>query len=147
MGGIMATDTKRFWRIFVAMYLMATIPGYLYASQELPASGELKPLSGINRAWLDQVGGTSSWGRNPFYFPRAEDNSSPARETTVDTGGLQLSAILYHETGSVAIINHQIVRQGDQIEGRKVVSILEDRVILQDLSGISELRLNSFSLK
>jgi hypothetical protein len=143
----MTTDAKRLWWVFVIMYLIVAMPGDLCASQELPASGGLKSLSGINRAGLDKIGGTSSWGRNPFYFPRGEANSNQLRETTVDASGLQLSAIFYHEEGGVAIINHHIVRQGDQVGGRKVVSILEDRVILQDLSGITELKLNSFSLK
>ncbi len=143
MVRITAVGIKRWWWVLGIMYLIAAIPGYLYASQEQ----QFQPLSGINRAWLDKTAGTSSWGRNPFFFPRAEAHSSQIRETTNDAGGLQLSAILYHEEGSVAIINHRIVRQGDLIGGRKVVSILEDRVIIQDLSGVTELKLDPFGAK
>ena len=147
MGKTTAKDTKRLWWVLVILYLMVAIPEYLCASQELPASGGFEPLSGINRAWSDKRGGTSSWGRNPFSFPRTEAHSSRVRETTYDGGGLQLSAILYHEEGSVAIINHRIVRPGDLIGGRKVVSILEDRVVIQDLSGVIELKLDPFGSK
>jgi hypothetical protein len=117
------------------------------ASQDLPTSGEFKPLSGINRGGLDKLQEASSWGRNPFYFPRAGVNGNQERPSAFDGSGLQLSAILYHPEGSVAIINHQIVRQGDEVAGKKVVSILENRVIMQDLSGVTELRLSPFSLK
>jgi len=91
--------------------------------------------------------GASSWGRNPFYFPRVGADANQERPTPFDGSGLRLSAILYNEAGSVAIINHRIVRRGDQIGGRRVVSILEDRVILQDLSGAFELKLDPFGLK
>ncbi len=63
---------------------------------------------------------------------------------TEEAGGLRLSAILFNEGGGLAIINHKIVRRGDRIGSRKVVSILEDRVFLQDLSGVYELRLDRF---
>ncbi|GEM_PF-1476837 len=143
MEKITATNDKRFWLVLVVMCLIVAIPGYLCASQE----SQFQPLSGINQAWLDKTGGTLSWGRNPFNFPRADANSNQGGEITYDAGGLQLSAILYHEEGSVAIINHRIVRQGDLIAGRKVVSILEDRVIIQDLSGVTELKLDPFWVK
>jgi hypothetical protein len=127
----------------VLIYFMVAIPGYLYAAQEL----QFQPLSGINQAWLDKAGGPLSWGRNPFFFPRSGSDSGQMRDTTYDAGGLQLSAILYHEDGSVAIINHRIVRQGDVIGGRKVVSIMEDRVLIQDLSGVTQLKLDPFGAK
>lgn len=146
MRRITATDAKRFGLSLVMMCLIAAIPAHLHASQELPASGGLKPLSGINRAWLEKNGGTSSWGRDPFYFPRAEAHTNQGGEVA-EAGGMKLSAILYHEEGSVAVINHRIVRQGDLIGGRKVVSIFKDRVILQDLNGASELKLDPFGAK
>ena len=142
MRRITATDAKRFGLSLGMMCLIAAIPAHLHASQEL----QIKPLSGINRAWLEKIEGTSSWGRDPFYFPRAEAHSNHGGEVA-EAGGMKLSAILYHEEGSVAVINHRIVRQGDLIGGRKVVSIFKDRVILQDLSGVSELKLDPFGAK
>ena len=138
---------KRFLLLWFLGFLLVFIQGHGNASQDLPTSGGLKPLSGINRTWLDKMQEASSWGRNPFYFPRGGVNVNQASSPAFDGSGLQLSAIIYHPEGSVAIINHQIVRQGDEVVGRKVVSILEDRVVMQDLSGVAELRLNPFGLK
>jgi hypothetical protein len=136
-------NAERLSWVSMILSLIAVMPGYLYAGQE----SQLTPLSGINQAWLDETTGASSWGRNPFFFPRGDSRSSLIAETTYDAGELQLSAILYHEGGSVAIINHRIVRQGDLIGGRKVASILEDRVIIQDLNGMTVLKLDPFGAK
>lgn len=102
-------------------------------------------LSGINRTWLDRSKGPSVWGRDPFHFPRRENSGEGPAQGIEDLGGLRLTAILYSDKGSVAIISHKIVRRGDRVGERTVVSILEDRVFLQDLSGVYELRLDRFS--
>jgi len=134
---------KRLYLFSVIAYFVATIPAYLHASQDLSPSGGPKPLSGINWTWLDKIGGTLTWGRNPFNFPR----TGPETIGADDGGGLQLTAILYHKAGSVAIINKRIVRPGDSIGGRDVISILEDRVALKNLNGVLELKLGAFGIK
>jgi hypothetical protein len=142
-----ARFTRRFFLTMLLGSLLLFIQGHGNASQELPASGGFKPLSGINRAWLEKMDSEFTWGRNPFYFPRGGTDAVQKEPADLDGSGLRLSAILYHEEGSIAIINHRIVRRGDQIGGRRVVSILQDRVILQDLSGVFELKLDPFGLK
>ena len=137
----MSQWTKRFVLFSIVGVLETILFGSLKANQDLP----LKPLSGINRVWLEKVEGASTWGRNPFYFSRREGDTHHGQKPGFDAGGFRVNAILYHKEGSVAIINHQIVRQGNQIEGKRVVSILADRVILQDLSGAFELKLSPFS--
>ena len=128
--------------LYVIGYFLAIIPVYVHASQDLSASGGPKPISGINWTWLDRIGGTSTWGRNPFNFPRKGPTDGMENE-----GGLQLTAILYHKAGSVAIINQRIVRPGDSVGSRTVASILEDRVVLKDLNGVLELKLGAFGTK
>ena len=125
----------------------ALAPAYLRASQDLSASGGLRPLSGINQTWLDRLEGRLSWGRNPFDFPRPNQNAAGDNKTPDDEGVLQLSAILYHKEGSVAIINHRVIRPGDSIGARRVISILEDRVVLKDVSGLSELKISPFGAR
>ena len=134
---------KRLYLFCVIAYFVATIPAYVHASPDLSASGGPKPLSGINWTWLDRIGGTLTWGRNPFNFPR----TGPGTIGVDDGGDLQLTAILYQKAGSVAIINKRIVRPGDSIGGRDVVSILKDRVVLKDLNGVLELKLGAFGVK
>ena len=136
-------SAKRLYLFSVIAYFVATIPASLHASQDLSASGETRPLSGINWTWLDRIGGTLTWGRNPFQFPR----TVPTTDGMDNGGGLQLTAILYHKGGGVAIINKRIVRPGDSIGGKDVVSILKDRVVLKDLNGVLELKLGAFGVK
>src|SRR3972149_7714840 len=95
---------KRLYLFSVIAYFVATIPAYVHASPDLSTSGGPKPLSGINWTWLDRIGGTLTWGRNPFNFPR----TGPETIGVDDGGGLQLTAILYHKGGGVAIINKRI---------------------------------------
>ncbi len=56
-----------------------------------------------------------------------------------------LTAIIYNETSSRAIINHEIVREGDTLPGReiKVTTIMPDRVILSRGGETFTLRLGA----
>ena len=71
------------------------------------------------------------WGRNPFVL---------AEGITAVTG-LNLIGILWDADSPQAIINEEIVRVGDRVEGNEVVDILKDRVILHDGEKEFELRL------
>ena len=88
------------------------------------------------------------WGRNPFLLPGEEKlgrsfflTSSPAEEETKtgsavekkqEEGEWSLTAIIYNGTTSRAIINHEIVQEGDTISGGKVqvIKIMPEKVIL-----------------
>lgn len=72
----------------------------------------------------------SSWGRNPFAPGGAKDIS-----------GMILKGIIWDEKAPVAIINEKIVRKGDEIEGKKVIEIEKDKVILYDGKDNIELKL------
>lgn len=95
-------------------------------------------LSDINLDWLERQEKYHQWGRDPFVLP--SNSGEPGKE-----GGLRLSAIIYRKNAGVAIINNRILRKGDQIDGKEVAQILEDRVILRDSSGDRELQVNKFS--
>ncbi len=126
------------WLIIVTIVWAGVLNGLVVG-----ADSAFTPLSGINKPWLDRVDEGGMRGRNPFHFPRTDHatdvsagGQTPGREV-----GLQLNAILYHEEGSLAIVNHRILRQGDLLGASQVVSILKDRVILRDPNGIYELKL------
>lgn len=72
------------------------------------------------------------WGRDPFLLTRTP--------TTLSLG-LRLSGVIFDEQGGYAVINDQICRIGDEINGNKIVDIKQDRVILNDGSKDIELRL------
>jgi hypothetical protein len=57
------------------------------------------------------------------------------------TSGPQLSGILWEEGRPLAIINGQIVSQGDRVGSKIVAAIEKDRVILSDGSQNSEILL------
>lgn len=66
-------------------------------------------------------------------------------ETPVVTGQipeLQLQQIVHDGTSGVAVINQQLVRAGEQVEGMTVVAVQPDRVVLQIRNQRHELRLN-----
>ena len=72
----------------------------------------------------------SSWGRNPFI---------PAGQR--ESFGLSLKGIIWDEEEPFAIINEKIVRKGDEIEGKKVIEIERDKVIMNDGKSNFELKL------
>lgn len=105
------------------------------------------------------------WGRNPFFLPGEEKlarsfflTASSNEETAVESREGQkeeaknrkmpeeewsLTAIIYHETSSRAIINHEPVQEGDTLSGEetKVIKIMPDRVILNREGKTSILKL------
>lgn len=66
---------------------------------------------------------TTRWGRDPFAQPTNEEAMS---------GTLSLTSILYNPASAVAVINGQVVRAGDDVDGRRVVSIGPDHVIVRE---------------
>ncbi len=82
--------------------------------------------------------------RDPFHLPRKKVLSHPA------PGGVQvdqwrLTGILVGASGSKsAIINNQIVSEGDQILGGTIAAIDSDRVILKGAFGTKEIRILPF---
>lgn len=74
----------------------------------------------------------SYWGRNPF---------SISGSRIMRLGALTINGILWDKKNPLAIINEEIVKVGDKIDGNKVVSIEQDRVILNDGSKDIELLL------
>ncbi len=93
------------------------------------------------------VGGRNSFvGEDPWGAREAEaqklslktDPFTGASLAPVASGPV-LSGILWEKAHSMAIINDQIVRRGDRVDGKVVVAIEKDRVILNDGTQDSEL--------
>ena len=77
------------------------------------------------------------WGRDPFALPPSSGGTGAKGD-----GEFLLSAIIFHPGGGAAIINNKILRQGDMIEGRRIMTILKDRVVLRGAAGEKELLVN-----
>ena len=76
----------------------------------------------------------NTWGRDPFECPSGvelrvaeEGESLKAIEAPVK----KVTAILITDSRKVASINHKVVAVGDVIDGKRVLEIKPDRVILQ----------------
>lgn len=75
----------------------------------------------------------TSWSRNPFVLQKTSSKSFK---------GLTLDGIMWDKGKSMAIINGEIVRIGDNVNENLVVDIKQDRVILNDGIKEFELKLN-----
>ncbi|MDD5260014.1 MAG: hypothetical protein PHD29_08595 [bacterium] len=82
------------------------------------------------------------WGRDPFVGDTAGEASRPAttaelpKSLASEEQALVLSGIAWSKNKAVAIINGQVVREGDLLQAKgkkiyKVITILKNRVILQ----------------
>ena len=70
-----------------------------------------------------------SWGRDPFTRAAGSGQVS----------GLSLSGILWDASAPIAIINGQMLHAGEEIDGYRVVEILQDRVSVTDGAQTSQL--------
>ena len=104
-----------------------------------PTGPEAQPLSEMNTRWLKEQENTVQWGRDPFALPGRR-----AEGTVISDGEFHLSAIIYRAGRGLAIINNQILRKGDTIDGYRVLVIKKDRVVLRGAQGEQELRVNKF---
>lgn len=130
--------TRRWVFVFLAGYILGGIWNNLSAAEV----SNQNVHSGGRPVLVEQRGETVEWGRNPFSYPREGKEEDPGGSL-----GLKLTAIFYHEEGSMAIISHRIVSRGDRIGGKRVIKILKNRVVLRNRSGLYELTLDSFSLR
>lgn len=97
-------------------------------------------VSELFRAQLNLAQTESSWGRDPFKSPLTkvkEEKVEVEKEIIKIKPTLTLSAILRGQENLV-IINGEVLGLGEIIEGRKVIEINDDRVILIDEDGEKE---------
>jgi hypothetical protein len=92
-------------------------------------------LSEVNLQALEQLQ-SPQWGRDPFALPSKQE---------VMAGTLSLTAILYHQSSAVAVLNGQVVRVGDEVDGRQVVAIGRDHVIVREGKAIRRLEVPRFT--
>jgi hypothetical protein len=78
------------------------------------------------------------WGRDPFARPTKGEAMA---------GTLSLTSILYNPASAVAVINGQVVRAGDDVDGRRVVSIGPDHVIVREGKIIRRLEVPRFTVE
>jgi type II secretory pathway component PulC len=71
-----------------------------------------------------------SWGRDPFS--RGVTKTKIRRQKPTPQVRLVLNAITYSKENSIAIINDEILQQGDMIEGYVVEQISADEVVLKN---------------
>ena len=73
------------------------------------------------------------WGKNPFSVSKA------AIASVAGPQGTRLGGIIYDANDVCALINDELVHKGDSVDGKKVVEIHRDRVVLND--GIKDIEL------
>lgn len=81
--------------------------------------------------------------RNPFLTQEEEKIYQQARGKIIIKSGLELAAVFFSPPNSQAIINGQILKVGDIIEGKKIIKINKESVILKDIEGEYILELGS----
>jgi hypothetical protein len=72
------------------------------------------------------------WPADPFNRPWRGGTSPEPSATAAPVIPLQLSAIVVRPGARFAVINGRIVRQGDEVNGRKILRIEEGQVQVDD---------------
>ena len=102
---------------------------------------EDKSLLDVNLNGLEKNESRYKWGSDPFFMPGAQKGKEGASK--ID--GMTLNGVIHKKGSGVAIINSRIMRKGDAIAGKRIVEILEDRVILSDGDERIDLMVEKFS--
>lgn len=133
------------------------LPGEAEEKEEMVEIVESQPHGEVLSPPEEREPLSPLWGRNPFLLPGEEKlgrsfllTSSSEKEEAASVvqekrgeEEWSLTAIIYHETSSRAIINHETVQEGDTLSGEetKVIKIMPDRVILSREGETSILKL------
>lgn len=91
------------------------------------------PLLGINVEDFSETkkNGKLNWDKNPFIQPSKE----------ADIGALRVEMIVFSPTFSSALINGEIVKEGDKLGSVEVVKIYQKHLILRSEDGVFRLEL------
>lgn len=92
-----------------------------------------RPVRNNASAVTGQYAEDPEWGRDPF--------SGRIYSAGKKTSALHLIGIIWDEKNPVAMINERILKTGDVIQGKQVVRINSDSVIIDDGSKETELKL------
>lgn len=122
------------------LVVLAVISVFIWHSGLKPFSRKksgvlpVPPLSGSleQRRGLKKRSNYKNWGRNPFIITKTPVS---------DSSRLSIGGIVYDEKDICALVNDQVVRAGDEVNGNRVVDIKPDRVILNDGNKDIELKL------
>lgn len=123
---------KKIFNMTVAVgFFLFIFPKLVFAQE----AGK-EALSGLNLEDFEKPADEGSqWKNNPFVQVVDE----------VSVSDMQLTAIVYSEKKSAALINGQVLHDGDKIGLTEVVHIASDRVVLRNESGIFNLVLKGKS--
>jgi len=73
------------------------------------------------------------WGPNPFYRPwRHVSAATAAPPRSGRLAPLRLTAVAIQGDARYAVINGRVVREGETIEGRRVLRVEESRVLVDE---------------
>ncbi len=112
--------------------------GALPAPQAAQTAGEAKPvveikldLPALSRDIVQRqvLGLQTPWGRNPFVLK----SKTPAQETRHVSPllGVTISAVIMRGDVGMAMVNQEIMHQGDNFRGFKVVKIDTSGIVLE----------------
>lgn len=137
---------RRLGRCAVVAVLIL-LGGRVFAAEAQPPAGRPQALTGstegmaglseLNMTGLEQLQ-VPRWGRDPFALPSKEAAIS---------GELTLTAILYHPQSQLAIVNGRMVKVGDEIEGRQVVAIDPDHIVIREGKLTRRLEVPKFTME
>jgi hypothetical protein len=75
--------------------------------------------------------------RNPFFTLKEQKQGFEKEKEKESYQPLSLEGVFIWPTKRIALINGQIIKEGEIIEGKKVVSISEEQVVLDNQSGMN----------
>ena len=117
----------RKWTIFFAFVLIA--PAF-------PSGNSFETITDVDLGFL-VTNPKGPWGDDPFL------KEPGYAETLASSESFVLEAVIYSEKNPMARVNGELVHLGDSVQGRKVVEIGENYVLLRKNSSTIEVNLPS----
>jgi len=132
-------DEKKRKMIVYAVFVAALIWGgwhFLQGSEEMPvaatedAVGDSTAVAAadITKSIPFEEYAALEWGSDPFYRGHPVSDNGDEEPSPP---GWSLDGIMYKESAPMAVINRNIVKSGDLVNGARIIEIKKDRVVLE----------------
>ena len=113
-------------------------------------TGELPPDTPGDYARMLLMVQGNDWGADPFGAPAktnivadSQSNAMPAveNEEGEEKEELKVESIMITPLQSLAVVNGQILAEGDMFQGKRITRITRDTVVMKSKGGVRELKL------
>jgi type II secretory pathway component PulC len=87
-----------------------------------------------------------NWGPDPFGISDSTAAEQDKQNQEQGRGDIRLESILLTPSQSLAVINNQLLTEGDVFQGRRIYKITKDSVVMEMNGVLQELKMKDYGI-